>query len=108
MIMYSVLLQAPVASSSAMNFLFPVILIAVFFFLIWKPQRDQQKKLDAFRNSLNVGDKVLSSGGIYGKVKEIKGDVVSVEVARDVVVDVARFSLNPVQENTKESKDAKK
>lgn len=102
--MYSVLLQAAPAGGF-MNLLFPLLIVGVFFLLVWKPQRDQQKKLDAFRNSMNVGDKVLSNGGLYGKVKEIKGDIIAVEIAKDVVVEVSRFALNPVQE---EAKDAKK
>lgn len=94
----SVLLQAaPAGGGFQIIFLLAIPLIMWFFFM--KPQRDQQKKLEQFRQSLRDGDNVITNGGVYGRIKYIKGDKISVEIAKDVVVEVARYALNPVQED---------
>jgi preprotein translocase subunit YajC len=49
-----------------------IAMIAVFYFLMWRPQRKRQKELQKFQNSLAVGQKVITSGGIYGIVKDTK------------------------------------
>ena len=51
-----------------------------------RPQRKRQKEIDNFRNGLQPGQDVVTSGGIYGKVKSIDGHIVNVEVANGVVM----------------------
>lgn len=104
--MYSILLQSP-AGGGVFNLVFFLILGLIFWFLVFKPQRDQQKKLESFRNSLSEGDTVLTNGGLYGKIKQINKDKILIEVAKDVVVTVNRYAINPIQEK-EEAKDAKK
>ncbi|MBO4806904.1 MAG: preprotein translocase subunit YajC [Paludibacteraceae bacterium] len=107
--LYSILLQAQGgANAGIMNMLFIVLVIGAFWFLIMKPQRDQQKKLDTFRQSLCVGDKVMTNGGIYGVVKDIQGDKIVVEVAKDVQLTVSRMAVNPIQEEKADKTDKKK
>lgn len=66
-------------------FMFLLIILIIYFMMI-RPQRKRQKEIDNFRNGLQVGQEVVTSGGIYGKVKSIEGQVVNVEVAHGVVV----------------------
>lgn len=61
------------------------LLIAVFYFLIIRPQRKREKAQREMLNALSVGDNVVSIGGIYGKIVELRDDVVTIEVGRDKI-----------------------
>ena len=65
-----------------------VVIIAIMYFMMIRPQRKQQKKIESFRNGLQVGQEVVTSGGIYGKIKSMENGVVMLEVAHNVVVRV--------------------
>lgn len=65
-----------------------VVIIAIMYFMMIRPQRKQQKKIEAFRNGLQVGCEVVTSGGMYGKIKSIDNGIVMLEVAHNVVVRV--------------------
>ncbi|MBP5454978.1 MAG: preprotein translocase subunit YajC [Paludibacteraceae bacterium] len=106
--LYSILLQASAGNSNILNLLFFVFIGAAFWFMIFKPQRDQQKKVETFRQSLCVGDKVMTNGGIYGVVKDIQGDKIILEVAKDVQLTISRMAVNPIQEGKADKTDQKK
>lgn len=74
-----------------------VIIIAIIYFMMIRPQRKRQKEIDNFRRGLQVGQEVVTSGGIYGKVKEINDGVVVLEIAHNVNVrvDVSVIFANP-------------
>ena len=74
-----------------------VIIIAIMYFLMIRPQRKRQKEVDNFRRSLQPGMEVVTSGGIYGKIKEIDGNIVVVEIAHNVNVrvDISVVFANP-------------
>lgn len=69
-----------------------VAMIAVFYFLMWRPQRKRQKELQKFQNSLTVGQKIITSGGIYGIVKDTKDgeSFIVIEIANGVKVEIDR------------------
>lgn len=69
-----------------------LIILVMWFFMI-RPQRKQQKELQNFRNSLKKGDKVVTVGGIYGTVTEIKEKSVLIEVDNGVKIRVDKNSL---------------
>ena len=60
----------------------------ILYFMMIRPQRKQQKKIESFRNGLQVGQEVVTSGGIYGKIKSMENGIVMLEVAHNVVVRV--------------------
>ncbi|MBP3300042.1 MAG: preprotein translocase subunit YajC [Clostridia bacterium] len=66
------------ASSGFMSILMSVLpfalIILVFYFLMIRPQRKQQKEQEAMRNSIDVGDQVTTIGGIVGVVRQVKDD----------------------------------
>ena len=74
-----------------------VIIIAIMYFLMIRPQRKRQKEIENFRRGLQPGMEVVTSGGIYGKIKEIDGNVVVVEIAHNVNVrvDISVVFANP-------------
>ena len=65
-----------------------VIIIAIMYFMMIRPQRNRQKEIENFRNSLKPGMDVVTSGGIYGKIKEVDNGIVVLEVAHNVNVRV--------------------
>ena len=69
-----------------------LIFVVMWFFMI-RPQRKQQKELEKFRNSLKRGDKVVTIGGIYGVVDEIKEKQVIIKVDGDTKLKVDKNSL---------------
>ena len=81
-----------------------LIFVIMWFFMI-RPQRKQQKELQKFRDGLKKGDRVVTSGGIYGTVVEIKDKSVLVEVDKEVKI---RVDKNAVQGDFSESEAASK
>lgn len=69
-----------------------LIFVVMWFFMI-RPQRKQQKELENFRNALKKGDKVVTIGGIYGTVCEIKETTVLIEVDNNVKIRVSKQAL---------------
>ena len=73
------------------------IMLALIFVVMWlfmiRPQRKQQKELQNFRDSLKKGDKVVTIGGIYGTVCEIKENNVLIEVDNNVKIRVSKNAL---------------
>ncbi len=69
-----------------------LIFVVMWFFMI-RPQRKQQKELENFRNALQKGDKVVTIGGIFGTVAEIKEDSVLIEVDNGVKIRVSKQAL---------------
>ena len=74
-----------------------VIIIAIMYFLMIRPQRKRQKEIENFRRSLQPGMEVVTSGGLYGKIKEINNGVVVIEIAHNVNVrvDISVVFANP-------------
>ncbi len=60
-----------------------LLLIPIFYFLMYRPQKKQEKETAAMRNSLMIGDEVVTIGGIIGKVVKVKDDYVVIETGSD-------------------------
>lgn len=93
---FLVFLQQQPAAGGAGNWSFLVmmglIFVVMYFFMI-RPQQKKQKELVKFRNSLQKGDKVITMGGIYGVIVEIKEQYVLVEVDNNVKLRVDKSSI---------------
>jgi len=90
------LLMAPQTGTDANPFtaFLPLILImVVFYFFMIRPQVKKQKELKKFRESLAKGDKVVTTGGIYGKVAEIKDNYVLLQVDDNVKLRVDKSAV---------------
>lgn len=72
-------------------------LFLIWYFLVILPQQRNRKKTQAMLSSLKTGDRVMTSGGIYGLITGFRGDIVQVEVAHQVKVDIARTAITGVQ-----------
>ena len=83
---------AQAGSQWSMWIMLALIFVVMWFFMI-RPQRKQQKELQNFRDSLKKGDKVVTIGGIYGTVCEIKEGSVLIEVDNNVKIRVSKQAL---------------
>ena len=61
------------------NLIIMIVMLAVFWFLLIRPQKKQEEKLNDMRTNLKVGDKIITVGGIVGEVVIIKDDFVTIE-----------------------------
>lgn len=73
-----------------------VALIAIFYFLMIRPQQKKQKEIKKFRESIKVGDRIITAGGIHGKVNAIKDDTFTISIANDVNIKVDKGSVYPL------------
>ncbi|MBR2848393.1 MAG: preprotein translocase subunit YajC [Clostridia bacterium] len=60
-----------------------VAMIGIFYFLMYRPQKKQEKETNAMRNGLTVGDEITTIGGIIGKIIQIKDETVLIETSGD-------------------------
>jgi preprotein translocase subunit YajC len=90
----SILLQA--GGQPGVNWTMPLMFVALFaimYFFMIRPQQKKQKEIQKMRENLKVGDRVITSGGMYGKIKEIEDTAFIVEIADGVRVKVDKASI---------------
>jgi len=86
----------PAAGGSGMQLIIMLVLMfAIMYFFMIRPQKKRQKEIQEFRNKLDVGSKIVTSGGIYGSVKELNvGEpYLTIEVSKGVSIKVDRNSV---------------
>jgi preprotein translocase subunit YajC len=99
--MVAMILQA---SGGMSSFLIPLALMfGIMYFMVIMPQQRQRKKMQEMLSALKTGDKVITNGGIYGKIKGLDGDTVILEIAEQVKIRIARSAITQVEA----SEDAK-
>lgn len=76
-----------------------IIIFAIFYFLLIRPQQQRQKKHKEMLDNLKVGDKVVTIGGIFGIIREIKGDVFTLEISKDVKINTSKNAIGSKREN---------
>jgi preprotein translocase subunit YajC len=86
------LLQAQAGGDYSFLIMMVAIFAIMYFFMI-RPQNKKQKEIQNFRKNLEVGQEVITAGGIYGKVKEIEDNVVVLEIASGVKIRIDKNSI---------------
>jgi preprotein translocase subunit YajC len=87
-------LAAPNQTANPLVQLIPFVLVlAIFYFIILLPMKRRQKKVQEFLSALKVGDKVVTSGGIFGAITKLNEQSVQLQIAQNVRVDVARNAI---------------
>jgi len=89
-------LQATEASKGfgGMGMILPMVLIfAVMWLFMIRPQQKQAKELAKFRDSLEKGARVVTAGGIHGTIKEVKPTTVSLQIDKDVTIEVDKAMI---------------
>jgi preprotein translocase subunit YajC len=69
------------------------MILAIFYFLILLPMKRRQKKIQSFQESLKVGDKIITTSGIYGQITRVSDKTVQLQIAEKVRVDIARQAV---------------
>jgi preprotein translocase subunit YajC len=80
-------------SNPLVTFLPLILVFVVFYFFMIRPQMKKQKELNTYRTSLKRGDKVVTTGGIYGRIYEVKDNYATIEVGGDVKLKVDKSAL---------------
>jgi len=80
-----------------------VLLFGILYFFMIAPQQKKQKKINAFRDNLKNGDKVMTAGGIYGKIRDIKDNAVILEIADGVRIKIDKNSIYQSMQDVAES-----
>ena len=83
----------PGGIGSMQSLIFLLLIIVVFYFFMIRPQVKKQKEASNFRNALKKGDKVATTGGIYGKITDVKEKTVTLEIADNVIVKVDKTAV---------------
>ena len=80
-------------SNPLLTFLPLILVFVVFYFFMIRPQMKKQKETNNYRTSLKRGDKVVTTGGIYGKIYEVKDNFVTLDVGGDIKLKVDKSAL---------------
>ena len=88
------MLQAPAAGmDSSMMWIMLILMFVIMYFFMIRTQNKKQKEISEFRRSLQVGQSVITAGGIHGVIKEINDNDVMLEIDRNVKVCVDKNSI---------------
>ncbi len=104
----NILLQTTGGNGGALGSFIPLILIFLVMWLFMiRPQNKKQKEIEKARAAMKPGDKVISNGGIYGKIREVKDDSFIVEISENVRVRFEKSAIFavPAPAPAKEKKD---
>jgi len=96
-ILSNILLMAPPAGQGQGGgysmLIMMVMIIVIFYFFMIRPQMKRQKELANYRNTLKKGDKVVTTGGIYGKIQEVNEQTILLEVDNNVHIKVDKSAV---------------
>lgn len=99
----NVLLMAPSQGGGGAgwsNMIMILLVIAIFYFFMIRPQSQRTKKEKQFRESLQKGQKIITIGGIHGKIIEVKESTVILEVSNDMRIEIEKSSVAMDVSNT--------
>ena len=99
-----ILLDAQQGRAGGSPWIWMIVILVVMWILMMRPQRKKEKEEQQFRNALKKGDRVVFSGGIYGKVQSVDTHTVEVEVSNGVVMTVEKSMIQPAPEPKSEEK----
>lgn len=94
----TILAQTQAQGSGMSGLLMIVAMIAIFYFVMIRPQNKKQKEIKRQREAMKNGDRVVTAGGIHGKIRDIKDATVLIEVAPGVSLKVDKASVYPAVE----------
>ena len=88
----------PDGGSPWLSFIPFALVLAIFYFVILLPMKRKQAKVQAFLESLKVGDRVVTTGGIYGQVTRLGEQTVQLQIADKVRIEVSRAAIGGYQD----------
>lgn len=95
-------------NQNVMQIVILVVFIALMYFMLIRPQKKKDKAIQDMRNGLNVGDEIVTIGGIYGKIVKTKDETIVIQVGADrVKMEMAKWAVSSVVNPSKNPKVAK-
>ncbi len=88
---------APPGGSVLVQFIPFVLVLGIFYFIILLPMKRKQQKVQEFLGNLKVGDRVITTGGIYGQITRLGDTAVQLQIADKIRIEVARASIGGYQ-----------
>lgn len=105
-----ILLQAQAAAGAGQQqgsqwsfWLMMIVIFVIFYFFMIRPQQKKQKELQKQRDALTKGDKVITAGGIYGTIKEVKETTFLIEISKEVVIKIDKASVFVAAEDVQQA-----
>ncbi|RGN43369.1 MULTISPECIES: preprotein translocase subunit YajC [unclassified Bacteroides] len=89
----TVLLQSAPTGGGSYFWIMMIAVFAIMYFFMIRPQNKKQKEIQNFRKNLEVGQKIVTAGGIYGKIKDIKDTTILLEIADNVKITIDKNSV---------------
>jgi len=83
--------------SLLIQFLPFAMILAIFYLMVLMPMRKRQKKIQEFQAALKVGDKVVTTGGIHGQITKVTDQLVQLQIAPNVRIDIAKAAIGGLQ-----------
>ena len=105
-----ILLQAQAAAGAGQQqgspwafWIMMIGIFVIFYFFMIRPQQKKQKELQKQRDALTKGDKVITAGGIYGTIKEVKETTFLIEISKEVVIKIDKASVFVAAEDAQQA-----
>ena len=89
--------QQAQAPNGIISFLPLVFILGIFYVIVFLPARRRQKKLQGMIDNLRPGDKVVTSGGIYGTIVKLEADRIQLRIADNVKIELSRNAVTALQ-----------
>lgn len=93
--LYNTILLQDAPQGNFSSIIMIVVLIGIFYFFMIRPQQKRQKEIRKFREGLSNGDNVVTAGGIFGKIRDVKDTYFIIEIADGVRIRVDKGSVYP-------------
>ncbi len=97
--------QGGAMGNGSVTLIFILLLILIFYFFMIRPQQKKQKQIEEYRSKLSKGDKIITIGGLHGKIVDVQEKVFVIEIADGVRISIEKAAV-AVDEN--EAKNASK
>ena len=91
----STLLQAAAGGGGLEMIIMMVVIFAIIYFFMIRPQNKKQKEIQKFRDTLSVGQDVVTIGGLHGQVKNIDDNIITLEIATGTKVKFEKSAIMP-------------
>ena len=88
-------------TATVANFAPIILMVLIFYFLLYRPQKKAHDERNKMLDALKVGDRVITLGGIYGTIVSMKDEIITIKIAEKVEVEVSRNAINGVVEDKK-------
>jgi preprotein translocase subunit YajC len=90
-------MATPPGTNGLIQFVPFALILGIFYFLILMPMKNRQKKVQTFQDSLQVGDRVVTTGGMYGQITKLNDKTIQLQIADKVRIEIARAAIGGKQ-----------